>query len=224
MATGPSGLDPRADWFRIVDGGSGRVPESQIAVAVLRAPLRSVERRYLTVGDLRPTMRSLTAYSMGKLLLAASHLENLHRAWRDVRNTVRKKLWPQISADRAAFEAAPIRTLRVIKRQLRARCYEFSAKQGYTKRKSGGLATWDHGPERERSDRPAIDPQCDLHPRSRPPETARRDPGHSRHAHKLWRPPGRGIPEAIASIMQAIVRGASAFTLSDMKDFFPACL
>ncbi len=138
MATGPSGLDPRADWSRIVDGGSGRVPDSQIAVAVLRARLRSVERRYLTVRDLRPTMRSLTAYSMGKLLLAASHLENLHRAWRDVRVTATKSSWPQISADLAALDTAPIRALQVIKRQLRAGSYEFSAKQGYTKRKSGG--------------------------------------------------------------------------------------
>ncbi len=166
-------------------------------------------------------MRSLTAYSMGKLLLAASHLENLHRAWRDVRNTVRKSSWPQISADRAAFEAAPIRTLRVIKRQLRARCYEFSAKQGYTKRKSGGSRrgiTVQSVSDRivQRSILNVIytkDGALKKLLGEIPATLAVRT--------SFAGAPGRGVPEAIAFIMQAIARGASSFALSDMKDFFP---
>ncbi|MGO9462840.1 MAG: reverse transcriptase domain-containing protein [Isosphaeraceae bacterium] len=158
---------------------------------------------------------------MGKLLLAASHLENLHRAWRDVRARARKSSWPQICTDLTAIDSAPIRALQVIRRQLRARCYEFSAKQGYTKRKSGGSRrgiTVQSVSDRivQRSILSVIYTQDrDLQ------KLLGEIPATLDTPTSFAGAPGRGVPEAIASIMQAIARGASAFTLSDMKDFFP---
>ncbi len=75
---------------------------------------------------------------MGKLVSAASSLDILFRAWRDVRAGVRAGAWPQLAAELGAIEAAPLRALKGIQKRLREGRYEFSPKWGYAKKKSGG--------------------------------------------------------------------------------------
>jgi hypothetical protein len=104
---------------------------------------------------------------------------------------------------------------------LRTGQYEFAAKRGYTKRKCGGsrrgitvqgvtdrivqrsilnvIRTNDRSLQKLLGGIPAV---LDV-----PTSFA----GN----------PGRGVPEAIASITSAIAGGATHYALSDMKDFFP---
>ena len=59
---------------------------------------------------------------MGKLTHAASDLDSLFRAWRDVRLQTRHSSWPSILQKREAIEAAPIRELSAIQTQLWTGC------------------------------------------------------------------------------------------------------
>jgi RNA-directed DNA polymerase len=158
---------------------------------------------------------------MGKLALAVSQLDALFVAWRDVRAQVRKSSWPQITAELAAMEAAPLRVLRDIRSRLRQGRYEFSPKWGYVKRKSGGSrrGITVHGI----SDR--------IVQRSILNVVHTRDSSLITHLGEIPTmldtpttfagTPGRGVPEAVAATVQAIREGAGALATSDMKDFFP---
>jgi RNA-directed DNA polymerase len=158
---------------------------------------------------------------MGKLALAASNLDNLFDAWRDVRRQVQRSSWPQIAAELGEIEAAPLRALRAIQKQLRLHRYTFSPKWGYAKRKSGGSR---RGITVHRV-RDRIVQRSILN------VISTRDRALQNHLGDLPRilntptsfagSPGRGVPEAIALAVTLIRGGASAFALSDIKDFFP---
>jgi len=158
---------------------------------------------------------------MGKLLLAASQLDRLFQAWRDVRRQARRSSWPLVAAEFEALEAAPLRVLRSLGQELRAGRYEFAPKLGYTKRKSGGSrrGITVQGLRDQIVQRAMLD------------VIQSREPGLAAHLGKipaLLRTstsyagvPGRGVPEAMAAVAQAIRAGATHVALSDMKDFFP---
>ncbi|HMV50023.1 MAG TPA: reverse transcriptase domain-containing protein, partial [Blastocatellia bacterium] len=119
------------------------------------------------------------------------------------------------------IDAAPLQVLTEIQRALQQNAYQFQKKLGYTKRKSGGsrrgitihavrdrivqrailnlLHSTDAGLKRRLGDIPEV-----LHsPRS------------------FAGVQGRGVPEAVANIVELIRRGAGSYVYSDMKDFFP---
>jgi hypothetical protein len=158
---------------------------------------------------------------MGKLILAASSLDRLFGAWRDVRSHVQKSTWPQLCAELGQIEAKPLRTLRTIQTQLRRGTYKFSPKWGYAKRKSGGS-------------RRGITVHCvsdRIVQRSILEVIFTRDPALRNLLGDIPKvldcptsfagTPGRGVPEAVALAVKSIRAGARAFALSDMKDFFP---
>mgnify|MGYP001000199134 CR=1 FL=1 len=158
---------------------------------------------------------------MGDLLLAVSDLDTLYRAWRDVRANVAQTAWPHITGEMQAMDAAPLRVLLELQTALREQNYQFAKKHGYTKRKSGGsrrgiaihsvrdrivqramldvFYTADSALQRQLGQLPAVL----NHPRS------------------FAGTPGRGLPQAIACIVELIKTGAGAYVYSDMKDFFP---
>lgn len=158
---------------------------------------------------------------MGDITQAVSSLDNLFRAWRDVRSHVSRTSWPHITAEMQAFDAAPLPSLIEIQRALEQNTYRFQKKLGYTKRKSGGsrrgitihsvrdrivqrailnvLHTSDIGLKKRLGGIPAI-----LNsPRS------------------FAGVPGRGVPEAVACLVELIRQGTGGYVYSDMKDFFP---
>ena len=158
---------------------------------------------------------------MGKVALAVSSLENLFRAWRDVRSHVSRTSWQHITSEVNDIDAFPFHALNSIQAELQNTTYRFSPKYGYTKRKSGGsrrgitvhsvrdrivqrailnvLYTSDAGLKKHLGSIPTVLNQ----PRS------------------FAGIPGRGVPEAIASIVSIIREGVHAYAYSDMKDFFP---
>lgn len=158
---------------------------------------------------------------MVKLVQAASSLDNLYRAWRDVRAQIQRTSWPEIAAEMTEVEAAPLRTLRRIRQQLQSGRYEFSRKWGYVKRKSGGSrrGITVHG-VRDRIVQRSIlnviyttdgDLQHCLGELPRVLQTPTSFAGA----------PGRGVPEAVAMAVNAMHAGARAVAYSDVKDFFP---
>jgi hypothetical protein len=158
---------------------------------------------------------------MGKLALATSHLDNLFGAWREVRAHVRRGTWPQMAAELGEIEAAPLRSLREIQRQLRHHRYKFSPKWGYVKRKSGGSrrGITVHGVRDRIVQRSILNV---LHTRS---PTLRKHlgeiPALLDFPTSFAGTPGRGVPEAIAIAVKLTREGARAFASSDIKDFFP---
>jgi RNA-directed DNA polymerase len=159
--------------------------------------------------------------AMGEITQAVSSLENLFRAWRDVRSHVSRTSWPHITTEMNEIDASPLQSLSEIQMALERNTYQFQKKLGYTKRKSGGsrrgitihsvrdrivqrailnvLHTSDARLQKRLGNIPTI-----LHsPRS------------------FAGVPGRGVPEAIASIVELIKKGAGGYVYSDMKDFFP---
>ncbi|HWB11979.1 MAG TPA: reverse transcriptase domain-containing protein [Pirellulales bacterium] len=158
---------------------------------------------------------------MGRLLLATSNLENLHRAARDVCGRVRHTAWQHLKSELDAFELLPIRRLRRIQKQLREGTYRFSAKWGYAKRKSGGSRRGitvhnlnDRIVQRSllntiRSQKAELQARLGEIPRLLQTSTS------------FAGIPGRGVPEAIRLAYQSIRAGALAYAYSDMKDFFP---
>jgi len=158
---------------------------------------------------------------MGKLALATSHLDNLFGAWREVRTQVRRSAWPKLAAELAEVEAAPLRALRGIQRQLRRGRYEFSPKWGYAKKKSGGSrrGITVHGVADRIVQRSILNI---LHTRS---------PAIRKHLGQIPALldvptsfagiPGRGVPDAIATAVRLNQEGARAFVSSDIKEFFP---
>ncbi|HMX29875.1 MAG TPA: hypothetical protein PKC13_30095, partial [Blastocatellia bacterium] len=70
---------------------------------------------------------------MGELIQAVSSLDNLFRAWRDVRPHVSRTSWPHITAEMQEIDAAPLQVLTEIQRALQQNAYQFQKKLGYTK-------------------------------------------------------------------------------------------
>jgi RNA-directed DNA polymerase len=158
---------------------------------------------------------------MGKLALAASSLDKLFHAWRDVRSHVARSSWPQLSAELGEIDADPLRALQALQQQLRQNSYHFSPKWGYAKRKSGGS-------------RRGITVQCVtdrivqrsilnvIYTQDRELQKLLGDiPRILDTPTSFAGVPGRGVPEAVAMAVTLIRGGARAFALSDMKDFFP---
>lgn len=158
---------------------------------------------------------------MGVLLQTVCQLDRLHRAWTAVRCAVRDSAWAGLQEERAAVEAAPLRTLEQLRRRLSTGDYTFAGKWSYTKRKSGGSrrGITVHG----LLDRVVQRALLDLF-YSRDPAVRERLGAVAR---TLDRPssfagvPGRGVPEAIGRTVEAIRQGARYYALSDVKDFFP---
>jgi RNA-directed DNA polymerase len=158
---------------------------------------------------------------MGKLAFAASHLDNLFKAWRDVRAHVRHSTWPQIAAELAEVDTAPLKTLRAIHRRLRRGEYRFSPKWGYAKQKSCGSrrGITVHGVSDRIVQRSILnvlstrDPSLQAHLGEIPAilDTPTSFAGNA----------GRGVPDAVALSVETVRNGARAYVLSDMKDFFP---
>jgi hypothetical protein len=158
---------------------------------------------------------------MGELATAVSSLDNLYSAWRDVRSHVAHTAWPHITSEMQEIDASPLRVLFDLQSALRGQTFQFSPKHGYTKRKSGGsrrgIAI--HS-VRDRIVQRAIlnvlysgDPRLQKHLGSIPAVLNR--------PRSFAGMPGRGVPEAIAAVVQLIRDGARAYVYSDMKDFFP---
>lgn len=158
---------------------------------------------------------------MDNLLAAVAHLDNLYRAWSDVRLHVRRTAWPHLLAEMAEIDAAPLQTLRLIHRQLEQGAYQFSPNWAYAKRKSGGSRRGitvkglrDRIVQRAIlniifSAEPAVQRMLGDLPKILNTPTS------------FAGVPGRGVPEAIGLVQTKIRRGAKAFAYSDMKDFFP---
>ena len=198
------GLIPHETWPALRDSNptrrSPRLWQFSAVVALCGTPVPN--DRGLAAYDEVPD--SLLATFMGKLALAVSQLDALFAAWRDVRAQVRKSSWPQITAELAAMEAAPLRVLRDIRSRLRQGRYEFSPKWGYVKRKSGGSrrGITVHGI----SDR--------IVQRSILNVIYTRDSSLIKHLGEIPRmldtpttfagTPGRGVPEAVAATVRAI--------------------
>ena len=158
---------------------------------------------------------------MAELALAVSDLDNLYRAWRDVRANVAHTAWPHITDEMHAIDAAPLRALREIQTALRQHTYEFSKKHGYAKRKSGGsrrgIAI--HSVRDRIVQRAILDvlytADDKLKKHLGPLPTVLNQP------RSFAGIPGKGLPQAIACIVNLIETGAHAYVYSDMKDFFP---
>jgi hypothetical protein len=158
---------------------------------------------------------------MGKLALATSHLDNLFNAWRAVRAQVQRSAWPQIAAELARFDAAPLEALRTIHRQLRQGEYRFSPKWGYTKRKSGGSrrGITVHGVSDRIVQRSILNVLSTRDPSLR--DRLGSIPAMIGTPTSFAGTPGRGVPEAVALSVSAVRNGARAYVTSDIKDFFP---
>jgi len=158
---------------------------------------------------------------MGKLTLAVSHTDRLFHAWRTVRAQVRRGTWPQLAAELAEIDTAPLKFLRQIHRQLRLGTYQFSPKWGYAKRKSGGSrrGITVHGVSDRIVQRSILDVVSTRDPRLR--EHLGAIPSILDTPTSFAGNLGRGVPEAIALAVQAVRQGARAYALSDVKDFFP---
>jgi hypothetical protein len=158
---------------------------------------------------------------MGKLARAVSHLDNLFRAWRAVRSQVRHCRWPEIAAQVAEFDRAPVQALRNIQRQLRDGIYQFSPKSGYAKRKSGGSrrGITVHGVSDRIVQRSILNVLATCDPALR--ALLGDIPALIDTPTSFAGAPGRGVGEAVAMVVRAINSGATAYALSDMKDFFP---
>jgi RNA-directed DNA polymerase len=160
-------------------------------------------------------------YTMGEIVLAVSSLENLFRAWRDVRSQVSRTSWLHITSEMNDIDASPLRTLQDIQAALQNDIYQFSKKHGYTKRKSGGSRRGiTIHPVRDRIVQRAI-----LNVLYTSDASLKRRlgsiPAVLNHPKSFAGMPGRGVPEAIAAIVKIIKGGARAYVYSDMKDFFP---
>jgi hypothetical protein len=158
---------------------------------------------------------------MGKLALATSQLDNLFSAWREVRGQVRRSLWPQMAAELGEIEAAPLRALRKIQRQLRQGRYKFSPKWGYIKKKSGGSrrGITVHGVGDRIVQRSILNVLYSRSPALR--EHLGEIPALLDVSTSFAGTPGRGVPEAVATAVKINREGARAFASSDIKDFFP---
>lgn len=119
------------------------------------------------------------------------------------------------------LDVAPLQSLTEIQRALERNTYQFQKKLGYTKRKSGGSrrgitihAVRDRIVQRAilnvlYTDDAALKKQLGNIP------TILNSP------RSFAGVPGRGVPEAIAAIIELVRQGAGGFVYSDMKDFFP---
>lgn len=158
---------------------------------------------------------------MNTLLDLVADLNRLERAFRDVRSGARRNSWPQLRAELAEVEAAPLTALQRIRAQLVSGTYRFSPKWGYAKRKSGGSRRGvTVGGVSDRIVQRAI---LNLFYSTEPEVTRLLGdlPQRIRMPHSFAGVPGRGVPEAVLSAQAVIRRGAKAFAYSDMKDFFP---
>jgi RNA-directed DNA polymerase len=158
---------------------------------------------------------------MGKLALATSHLDSLFRAWREVRAQVRRSTWPQMAAELGEIEAAPLRALREIQRQLRQSRFTFSPKWGYAKRKSGGSrrGITVHGIRDRIVQRSILNVLYTRNPTLR--KHLGEVPALLDVSTSFAGTPGRGVPEAVATAVKLSRQEARAFASSDIKDFFP---
>lgn len=158
---------------------------------------------------------------MTNLLSAAAHLDNLYRAWRDVRRQVRHSAWPQLIAELSDIDAAPLAVLRKIHAQLIDRTYRFSPKWAYAKQKSGGSRRG----ITVQGIRDRIVQRAILNIFFSTDSSIQMSLGNIPRI--LNAPtsfaglPDRGVPEAIGLVQSTIRNGAIAFAYSDMKDFFP---
>jgi len=158
---------------------------------------------------------------MGEITQAVSSLENLFRAWRDVRSHVSRTSWPHITSEMNEIDASPLQSLTEIQRALERNAYQFQKKLGYTKRKSGGSrrGITIHS-VRDRIVQRAI--LNVLHTSdAKLKQRLGTIPAVLNSPVSFAGVPGRGVPEAIASIVELIRQGAGGFVYSDMKDFFP---
>jgi hypothetical protein len=163
----------------------------------------------------------LSVRNMGEIALAVSSLDNLFRAWRDVRSHVSRTTWPHITSEMNEIDASPLSSLQDIQTALQNNTYRFSKKHGYTKRKSGGSRRGI-----------TIHSVCDrIVQRAILNVLYTTEAGIKRHLGSIPavinRPtsfagvPGRGVPQAIACLDRIIREGVRAYVYSDMKDFFP---
>lgn len=134
---------------------------------------------------------------------------------------MRRTVWPQLVSELEQMDAAPIRALRLIQRQLRDGSYEFSPKWGYAKRKSGGSrrGITVHGIKDRVIQRSILNI---IH--SSDPEIQRYlgdVPEVLRTPTTFAAAPGRGVPDAVALVYKTLRTGARVFAYSDVKDFFP---
>jgi retron-type reverse transcriptase len=163
----------------------------------------------------------LSDRNMGEIAVAVSSLDNLFRAWRDVRSHVSQTSWQHITSEMNEIDASPLSSLHDIQAALQNSTYRFSKKHGYTKRKSGGSRRG----ITIHSVRDRIVQRAILN------VLYSSDAGLKRHLGSIPavinRPtsfagvPGRGVPQAIACIDQVMREGVRAYVYSDMKDFFP---
>lgn len=158
---------------------------------------------------------------MGDIALAVSDLDNLFRAWRDVRSHVAQTSWPQITTEMQLMDAAPLRNLLEIQTALRQQRYQFSPKHGYTKRKSGGSRRG----ITVHSVRDRIVQRAILNVLYTSDARLKRKlgqiPAALNHPNSFAGTPGKGLPQAIACVARSVNQGARAYVYSDMKDFFP---
>src|SRR5262245_22064488 len=158
---------------------------------------------------------------VSELILAVSNLENLYRAWRDVRSHVSRTSWQHVTSEMNDIDASPLRVLNAIQVALHDNTYQFSQKHGYTKRKSGGSRRG----ITIHSVRDRIIQRAILNVLHTTDTKLKRHLGDIPSVHD--RPtsfagiPGKGVPEAIAYIVDVIREGGKAYVYSDMKDFFP---
>lgn len=158
---------------------------------------------------------------MGKLLESVCQLDALYDAWRAVRAQVRRSAWPHLTEELHRFEAAPLRELRRLRRQLQSRTYRFVPKACYTKRKSGGSrrGITVHGIRDRIVQRVLLDALQSTAPPVR--EQLGSLPAILDVPTSFAGHPGRGVPEAIAAVVQIMGAGARAYVSSDIKEFFP---
>ena len=108
-----------------------------------------------------------------------------------------------------------------IQKRLREGRYEFSPKWGYAKRKSGGSrrGITVHGVSDRIVQRAILNVIYTRDPALR--KCLGQVPEVLNIPTSFAGTPGRGVPEAIALAVKTIRGGATAFAVSDMKDFFP---
>lgn len=158
---------------------------------------------------------------MGHLALAVSELDRLFAAWRQVRSTTLRSRWPQVRREAEAFDATPLARLSELQVALRRGDFEFAPKHGYAKRKSGGSrrGITVHSISDRIVQRSILSVFFARESRLRDRLGAL--PGILEHPASFAGNPGRGVPEAVARVAEALRHGSRAFAYSDMKDFFP---
>ncbi|MFN8854539.1 MAG: reverse transcriptase domain-containing protein [Planctomycetaceae bacterium] len=158
---------------------------------------------------------------MGPLFTPFCSLEHLHRAWRVVRRQLWQTGWHPLREQLAEFERQPIARLQRLQAELQEGTFRFQPRLAYVKRKSGG--------SRRGVTVPGVTDR--IVQRALLAVLQSPDPRLRRHLGGLTTvldcptsfagTVGRGVPEAIAAVHQALQSTARMVATSDVKDFFP---